>query len=151
MKNESGRTLMETLGVLAISGILAAAAFQAYRVVQTRQSRFIAEDNIRSISTNARILFAGRQSFENISADYMIRAGGMKSAYIGIGGDIRMQSNAQEKSFTITIPEITESDCVYFTMRKFDFVDRVGANGYYETSSSYCKPDSTNEISFIIK
>ncbi|MDR0319345.1 MAG: hypothetical protein LBH81_01240 [Rickettsiales bacterium] len=155
MKHELGRSLIEMVGVLAIGGILTAGAFRTFEVVQSRQNRAIAEDQLRDIATNAKILFSGRKSFDNISAGYLIKAGAMKSDRVRLGGEMVVvslpPSKDAPKSFEILIPELGNSDCLYFATKKLDFVGRILVNGYEQTPASYCQTGPTNAISFIIK
>ncbi|MDR0449159.1 MAG: hypothetical protein LBG89_01710 [Rickettsiales bacterium] len=155
MKHELGRSLIEMVGVLAIGGIMTAAAFRAFQVIQTNQNRLIAEDQLRDVANNAKILFSGRKSFENISAGYLIKAGAMKIDRVKIGGAMTITALPSDKnspkSFEIRIPEINNSDCLYFATKKLDFVGMLKVNGYEQTPSSYCQDAAANELSFIIK
>jgi hypothetical protein len=161
MKHESGRSLIEMVGILAISGILAAGAFKMFQVIQMRTDRTITEDQLRDISNNAKILFSGRRSFDNISTSYMIKAGALKYDRLKIGGPITIQSisttprldrgTSHNKSFEIKIPEVGFADCIYFATKKLGFTHSLKVNNFEQTLSSYCKDDYTNELSFIIR
>ena len=55
------------------------------------------------------------------------------------------------RSFEITVPDLSNSDCLYFATKRFDFVHSVKVNGFEQTPTSYCQPGTTNELTFIIR
>ena len=56
MKQEHGRSLIEIIGVLAITGVMSVATIAMYRQVHTTQVRTFATTEIEEIAKNVKIL-----------------------------------------------------------------------------------------------
>ena len=56
MREESGRSLIEIIGVLAIGAIMVSAAFSMYKTSNQRQKRLIATETMRDIVTKTKTL-----------------------------------------------------------------------------------------------
>ena len=72
MKCESGRSLIEVIGVLAISGLMTVGAFSAYKVMRTNQTRTIADADLTKMVQDTKILFESRGGYDGVSIDYLI-------------------------------------------------------------------------------
>ena len=82
MKSESGRSLIEVIGVLAITGVMTIGALGAYKMIRTNQTRTIATEQIKQIVQDTKILLEMRGSYEGVSIEYLIKAEKQFSEYI---------------------------------------------------------------------
>ena len=73
MKTESGRSLIEMLGVLAIGGVMTAAAYGTYHMLRTSQTRNLAISHMEQIARNTKILLEMRGDYSPVSIDYLIK------------------------------------------------------------------------------
>ena len=87
MKNESGRSLIEVIGVMAITGVMTVAALGIYNMIRANQVRNIAIAEVKQIAENTKILLEMRGTYEGVSVDYLIKAGALKSNNAPIGGE----------------------------------------------------------------
>ncbi|MBQ2017208.1 MAG: hypothetical protein II208_01620, partial [Alphaproteobacteria bacterium] len=79
MREESGRSLIEIIGVMAIAGVMTVSALGIYNILRTSQIRTIASADLSQIAENAKLLMEMRGSYEGISIDYLIKAGALNS------------------------------------------------------------------------
>jgi Tfp pilus assembly protein PilE len=150
MKNESGRSLIEMLGVLAIGGIIAVGAVETYRVVRTRQARTFAEQELKNIAENTRILYSGRKNYSGIGKSYLIKAGVLKVEKIG-DNDFRIAAAEDGKSFSIIFDNLNFGDCAHFATKKYEWAAGVAVNGFSDEPQSLCAEIHPNKLEFIIK
>ena len=86
MKHESGRSLIEVIGVLAIAGIMTAAALGTYKMVRNNQARHIANSTLADIAKNTKLLLEMRGDYTGVSVDYLVKSGAIKTPAAPIGG-----------------------------------------------------------------
>ena len=146
--NESGRSLIEMLGVLAFGTVLTFSAMKMYQVVRTRQHRFIAEQELQNLSENARILYTGRRNYSGISKNYLIKAGALKNEKI-MNHDFRVESKSEGENFSIIFDDLNFGDCAYFSTKPFDWTEEVVVNNISESPS--CLETVPNKLEFIVK
>ena len=79
MREQSGRSLLEVIGVLAISGVMTVSALGVFNVIRNNQIRSIADAELKQIAENTKILMEMRGSYDGVSVDYLIKAGALKS------------------------------------------------------------------------
>ncbi|MBQ2005329.1 MAG: hypothetical protein II219_00775, partial [Alphaproteobacteria bacterium] len=75
MKQESGRSLIEVIGVMAIAGLMTVSAIGVYNMLRKNQVRMIADAELEQIAQNTKMLLEMRGSYEGVSIDYLIKAG----------------------------------------------------------------------------
>jgi Tfp pilus assembly protein PilE len=149
---ESGRSLVEMLGVLAIAGVMTAGAFAMYRVVRTRQIRMVATQDMKTIADNARLLYAARRDYTGISADYLVKAGAMKTEKSPLSGaEFSVYANPGAKEFAMVFGGLGANDCSWLATAKLDWADRVSVNGYFESAATYCRNLNENEVAVWVK
>ena len=90
MREQSGRSLLEVIGVLAISGVMTVSALGVFNVIRNNQIRSIADAELKQIAENTKILMEMRGSYDGVSVDYLIKAGALKSDKAPIGGALRL-------------------------------------------------------------
>jgi len=150
MNNESGRSLIEMLGVLALAGIVSFGAIAMYRTARLRQTRFIAEQELKTLAENAKIIYSGRQNYTGITKDFLIKTGALKVERIA-GQDFRIQSQGDGKTFSIVFENLNMSDCAYFATKRFDWTEAVAVNGFTDNPVSFCAELHPNRLEFIIR
>lgn len=149
MNSESGRSLIEMLGVLAIGAIISFGAIKMYQSVRARQVRFVAEQELKSLSENAKILFVGRQDYTGISKSYLIKAGALKTEFIA-GHDFKVISDEGGKSFRIVFEDFDFGECAYFSTVKLSWADKVTVNGFSEEPSDLCAKSAPNRLEITV-
>ena len=85
MKSESGRSLIEIIGVLAIGAVMATAAVKMYGQIRTTQTRAIAASELEQIAKNVKLLTGARGLYAGVSVDYLVMAGALSSTNAPIG------------------------------------------------------------------
>ena len=73
MSNQSGRSLIEVIGVMAIAGVMTISALGAYNIMRTNQKRTIADAELEQIAQNTKMLMEMRGDYNGVSIDYLIR------------------------------------------------------------------------------
>jgi prepilin-type N-terminal cleavage/methylation domain-containing protein len=152
MSQESGMSLIEMMGVMAITGVMAAGAIVAYNTVRTRQARIIATEDMRSVATNAKLLFAGRDNYNGISADYLMKAGALRNDKSPIPGtEFSVYAEPGLREFALVFNDVDFKTCSWIVNQKFDWASGVGVNGYRESPGTYCRKVDKNEVSVFVK
>ena len=147
MREESGRSMIEMLGVLALAAIAAVGAFKIYDYARLKQTRIGAEYELSQMMTRTNELYLGANSFEGISLEYLVDAGVIKSTRAPITCDNFLARAVEGRAgpsggFALVFEGVSNSDCEYWTGRNIDWAVVV-ANG-----DGTCR-DKGNEISFI--
>ena len=152
MKTESGRSLIEMLGVLAIGGIMTAAAYGTYNMLRTNQVRNLALSEMEQIARNTKILMEMRGDYNGVSIDYLIKSGAITSDAAPIGGnDWSITPSIYGDSFSINLTNLSHSDCVYFATKKIKWANSVSVNKIEKGSAESCLSAPKNLISINIK
>ncbi len=152
MKYESGRSLIEMMGVLAIMGVLTGTVLVTYNALRTRTTRSIAEQSLKEIATNTKMLFANRGDYTGVSVDYLIKSGALKDFRAPIGGtNWDVKSSLDGNEFEIILTELSDGDCNYFSLKKMDWANKITINGIELTNDAYCMSGRTNTIIFNVK
>lgn len=152
MKEQSGRSLIEMLGVLAIAGVMTAGAIKMYAVVRTRQIHMVAEEDIKTIALNTKLLYATRSNYNEISVDYLVKAGVMKNEKSPLTGAIfSVTTNPDTKEFAMVFSGLDFKECSWLRTFKKDWASRIIVNGYFESTVMNCKKADKNEIAIWVK
>ena len=152
MKQESGRSLIEIIGVLAVGAIMAVAAVNMYGQIRTSQTRSIVSSELEQIAKNVKLLTGARGSYAGVSVDYLVKAGALKSTHAPIGGDDwSVSPSFDEQSFSINLTELSSGECEYFATKKQPWATSVLINGYEPNGNSNCFTTNTNQVSFIVE
>jgi len=149
-QTQSGRSMIEMLGVLALAGVMTVGAVMLYQNVRARQVRMTAEMTLGDLASNAKLLFRGRGDYSEISVEYLVKAGALKSDQSPIkGADFSVRGEALGKSFAIVLGNLNFGDCAYFATAKLDWVDVIRVNGFTDNAKSYCYEIESNTVEFI--
>lgn len=152
MKTESGRSLIEVIGVLAIAGIMTAGTMGLYGVVRNNTRRHIASTELQQIAQNTKLLLQMRGDYTGVSVDYLIKEGALKSNAAPIGGAAwSVTSSADGTSFSINLVELTQSECEYFSTTAPAWATSIMVNGSTYDPDTRCFSSSTNQVSFIVE
>jgi type II secretory pathway pseudopilin PulG len=152
MREQSGRSLIEMLGVLAITGIMTVGAVAMYQTVRTRQVRMVALEDMKSIANNAKLLYSARRDYSGISVEYLIKAGAMRDEKSPLSGTVfSVFANPGADEFQMVLSDMDFKTCSWLATVKLDWVDKLGVNGYFESPASYCRKADKNEVVVIVK
>ena len=145
MKTESGRSMIEMLGVLAIMGVITVGAIAMISTAMRTQKHSAANDDVTQIVLGVRQLLGEYDDFSNIDGSIIFGAMGMsnKNPY---GGAYTVSVNpANARQFIVGIDGLTQSDCEYLATKAW--TDSVGYNASNHTSGGAtgdCKNSGTN-------
>jgi hypothetical protein len=152
MKSESGRSLIEVIGVMAITGVMTVSALGIYNMIRANQVRSIAIAEIKQIAENTKILLEMRGTYEGVSVDYLIKAGALKTNKAPIGGkNWSVSPSFDGKSFSINLIDLTNGECNFFATQKDSWFKKITVNGFETDVVSNCFDTDTNQISFVIE
>ncbi|MDR1206815.1 MAG: hypothetical protein LBK26_00115 [Rickettsiales bacterium] len=153
MNNESGRSLIEVIGVMALSAIMLAGTFQVYRVVRARMVRMEAAETLGDIAKNARLLFSARGNYSGISTGFLIKAGALKTDRApSIATEYDIQSAADGETFYINLSGMNFNNCAWIATQKFDWASDVYVNDSREgAAAGNCKKSDKNKVSIVVK
>ena len=139
MKSEYGRSLIEMLGVLAIGGVMTAAAYGTYNMLRTSQIR-----NLAVLET--------RGDYSGVSVDYLVKSGAITETRAPIGGaDWSVTGGLNGKTFSINLTNLSHSDCAFFATKKITWAKAVSVNGLETSGAESCLSAPKNLISIIVE
>lgn len=151
MREQSGRSLIEIIGVLAIGGFMIAASYGVYHSINAKQQRLIASETIKDIASKTQTLLQ-YSGYQNVSVDFLIESGALSNNKAPIGGqNWSITSNVDGSEFSINLVDLSFDECAYFTTKKFDWVESIKINGYDSANSSFCLKTGENTVSFFVK
>ena len=148
MREQSGRSLIEIIGVLAIGAVMMSATYAIYHSVNEKQKRLIASEELKDIATKTKTLLQ-YSGYLPVSVDFLIESGVIANDKAPAGGaDWSVTSNFDGSEFSINLVKLTFDECAYFTTKKFDWATHITVNGYDSGESSFCMKSGENTISF---
>lgn len=148
MHEQSGRSLIEIIGVLAIGAIMLSGTFAIYHSTNEKQKRLIASETLKDIATKTKTLLE-YSGYQPVSVDFLIESGVLKNDKAPSGGNAwSVTSNYDGTEFSINLVDLTFEECAYFTTKKFDWATHISVNGYDSADSSFCLQTGENTISF---
>jgi hypothetical protein len=152
MRAESGRSLIEVIGVMAITGVMTVSALGIYNMIRANQVRSIAIAEIKQLAENTKILLEMRGTYEGVSVDYLIKAGALNTNKAPIGGDNwSVTPSFDGTSFSINLVDLTNGECNFFATQKDGWFTKITVNGFETDVVSNCFDTDTNQVSFIIE
>ena len=153
MKAESGRSLIEIVGVIAVGTVMVAAAIGMYGMMRDNNARSIASSQLKQIANDVKLLMEMRGDYYGLSVDYLIKAGALKSDKSPLGGEQwSVTPSADGQYFSINLTDLTQGECAYFSTSIPDWTNSIVVNGYeLRPGSDNCFSTPTNQISFIIE
>ena len=117
--HESGRSMVEMLGVLAIVGVLSVGGIAGYSQAMSKFKITKAMDQVQTIITNIRTLYASQRTYSAINATTAQAMGILTEESIDgseglnpFGGKILFGVADSGRTFTITYTGLTSEACV---------------------------------------
>ncbi|MCR4918133.1 MAG: hypothetical protein K5912_04310 [Alphaproteobacteria bacterium] len=151
MKSESGRSLIEIIGVLAITAVMTASAIAIYNSVRRNQANAIATAELREIAKNTKLLMGMNNDYTGISVDYLIKAGALKNNKPPVGTSWSVEVGPQENTFVIKLKGLTGGECDFFSAALPAWATDIIVNGHSFQENANCFTMSDNEVSFIVE
>ena len=139
MRYESGRSMIEMLGGLAIMGVITVAAITMISTAMRTQKRNTVNDEVVQIVTGVRQLLGEYDDFSHINNATIFGAIGMspKNPY---GGAYELSVDpTNSRQFILSITGLNESDCQYLVTKAWS--DSVGyqmSGGHQGGASGNC-------------
>ncbi len=124
MIQESGRSMIEMLGVLTIMGVITIGAIGMISTAMRTQKRTAVNDDVIQMVTGVRQLLGEFDDYSNINNATIFGAIGIsnKNPY---GGTYELMVNpANARQFIVAINGLSETDCQYFLTKAWS--DSVG-------------------------
>lgn len=150
MKQESGRSMIEMIGVLAIMAIITAGAFALIATAFQTQKRSRVTDDVANIVTGVRSLLGEYDDFSNIDNSTIFGAIGIsnKNPY---GGTYELTVNpSNTRQFIVSINGLNKAECDGLLTKAW--TDSVGYNesGHKESGADgNCVEGKKNTVSII--
>lgn len=151
MRQESGRSMIEMLGVLAIMGVITVGAIGMISTAMRTQKRTTVNDEVIQIVTGVRQLLGEYDDYSNINNSTIFGAIGMsnKNPY---GGTYELAVNpSNSRQFIVSITGLAQSDCEYLVTKAWS--DSVGyqMSGHKQggATGTCTAPDGKNTVSII--
>ena len=146
---QSGRSMIEMLGVLAIMGVITVSAIALISTAMRTQKHSTANDQVTQIVLGVRQLLGEYDDFSNIDNSIIFGAMGMsnKNPY---GGAYTVSVNpANARQFIVGIDGLTQSDCEYLAAKAWpDSVGYIVSNHAEGGATGNCKNGGTaNSVS----
>ena len=151
MKNESGRSMIEMLGVLAIMGVITVGAIGMISTAMRTQKRNTVNEEVLQIVTGVRQLLGEYDDFSNINNSTIFGAIGMSSKN-PYGGTYELSVDpANSRQFVVTINGLSKNDCEYFITKGWsDSVGYVASDGKQSGATGNCRmEDGKNTVKII--
>ena len=146
--NQSGRSMIEMLGVLAIIGVLSVGGIAGYSKAMTKFKINKTMQQITEIATNIRTLYAQQKDFNGLNNTMAIQMGvvpdelatgsGTSYSYKGpvqkishaFGGDIFITYDwFEDNSFGIELTNLTKESCIALASADWGTTDSSGVIG----------------------
>ena len=148
MRQESGRSMIEMVGVLAIMGIITAGAFVLISTAINTQKRSRVTDDVAAMVSGVRTLLGEYDDFSNIDNSTIFGALAMsnKNPY---GGTYELAvDKTNSRQFVVSINGLSKSDCEGLITKAW--TDSVGYNASNHKSSGAtgnCSESGNNVVS----
>ena len=151
MIQESGRSMIEMLGVLAIMGVITVGAIGMISTAMRTQKRTAVNDEVIQITTGVRQLLGEYDDFSNINNATIFGAIGMspKNPY---GGTYELAVNpSNTRQFVLKITGLSQTDCQYFVAKAWsDSVGYMTSGGKTGGATGTCtSTDGNNTVTII--
>ena len=150
---ERGASMIEIIGVLAIAGLMSAAAIGMYNTIRNNQARKIASTQMEEIVRNTKMLMGMQGNYNGLSITYLISAGALDNNNPPIGGDDwSIVPTFDGAGFSINLTELSNGECEYFATTKPKWATRIVINNSdYTGTNPNCFSSDINKISFIVE
>lgn len=148
MRQESGRSMIEMVGVLAIMGMLTATAFALISLGINRQKQSRVTDDIVTIVSGVRSLLVDYDDFSNIDNSTIFAAMSVsnKNPY---GGTYELAVNpSNTRQFIVRINGLSKSDCEALVTKAWtESVGYVASDHKESGATGNCVDGNDNVVS----
>ena len=148
MRQESGRSMIEMVGVLAIMGMLTATAFTLISLGINRQKQARVMDDVVTMVSGVRGLLGDYDDFSNIDNTTIFGAisASNKNPY---GGTYELTVDpSNSRQFIVRINGLNKSDCEALVTKAWtDSVGYVSSNHKESGATANCSDGSNNVVS----
>lgn len=151
MRSEYGRSLIEVIGVLAITGVMSAAAISIYNSIHQTQTHTIAAANLEKLARDVKILLEYRGSYDGVSVSFLVKQGALANEDSPIGGPWTITAEDGGAAFAINLTGLSRGDCDYFAAGMPAWASRVRVNGSELNPVASCFSSPTNQVSLIVE
>lgn len=132
MRQESGRSMVEIIGVISIMALITAGAFVLIRNSMAAQRRSRIMDDVSKIVTGIRSLYAEYDALESLDSDsalaaMSVDANGPDGVTYSVSVD--NHNNAYDR-FVVTVSGLSNKDCTVFKIQTWtDAVENPTCSG----------------------
>ncbi len=148
MKTESGRSLIEIIGVLAITAVMTAGAIAIYNSIRHNQKNTIAAATLREVAKDINMLMGMRGDYTGISVDYLVKAGALQTPNPPVGRGWTIDVGIDRTTFVINLYGLTHGECDFFATAMPAWATDMYINGYKAEEVASCFTGTENNISF---
>jgi len=150
MRQESGRSMIEMVGVLAIMGMLTATAFALISLGINRQKQARVTDDVVTIVSGVRSLLVDYDDFSNIDNSTIFAAMSVsnKNPY---GGTYELAVNSlNTRQFIVKINGLSKADCeALVTKAWIDSVGYISSDHKESGATGNCVEGNNNVVSIV--
>ena len=145
-KQESGRSMIEMVGVLAVMGLITAGAFVLISSAMRSQKLSRADDDVSAIAAGIRLLYNSQENFANLTSSALSAIGFDATNANPYGGAYYTNVASPTTKFYVGIQGLTVNEAKALTARKWpgggDTVQccKVASNNW--TCSANCATDA---------
>lgn len=150
MRQESGRSMVEMVGVLAIMGLLTAGAFVLISYALNTEKRSRVTDDVTTIVSGVRTLHSGYDDFSNLNNSTIFGAMSIsnKNPYGGIYELAVNPSNARQ--FIVKINGLSKTECeALVTKAWIDSVGYIASDHKEGGATGNCVDGNENTVSIV--
>lgn len=151
MMEQSGRSLVEILGVLAIGAVVTVAAVGMYAQVRGSTRRQMASVQMSDVARDVKLLMGARGDYTGVSVPYLVQMGALKNTNAPIGDAWSVDATDDGAAFAIRLDGLSAGECAYFETTGASWANTVLINGYEIDDTTHCFSTATNRVSFIVK
>ena len=122
---QSGRSMVEMLGVLAIIGVLSVGGIAGYSKAMAKFKLSKAMDQVSNVVTNIRTLYSGQPNYSGLTTSVAIQMGAIGAemlngvspttasvAYNAFNGGVTVTASNSNRTFTVTFEGLGKEACV---------------------------------------
>ena len=150
MRQESGRSMIEMIGVLAIMTLITIASIKFFPVLFGGQKRGQVVDEVTTIVNGVRSLLGEYDDFSNIDNSTIFGAIGMsnKNPY---GGEYSLAVNpSNPRQFVVSISGLSKSECDALKTKAWtDSVGYIESGRKESGATGECTENKKNTVSII--
>lgn len=122
---QTGRSMVEMLGVLAIIGVLSVGGIAGYSKAMAKYKLTKAMDQVSTTVTNIRTLYSGQPNYDGLDTTTAIRMGAVgaemlngksttsaTAAYNAFNGAVTIATDSTKQNFTVKFEGLGKEACV---------------------------------------